>query len=82
MIDNLQLNAEGRLKHFLSIEGLPKSLLTEILDIAESFVGIGDHQIKKVPLLRGKTIVNLFLKIVHAQERLLNWPLNDYLQMS
>ena len=62
MIENLQLNAEGRLKHFLSIEGLPKSLLTEILDIAESFVGIGDHQIKKVPLLRGKTIVNLFFE--------------------
>ena len=34
MIDNLQLNAEGKLKHFLTIEGLSKELLTEILDTA------------------------------------------------
>ena len=62
MTDNLQLNAEGRLKHFISIEGLSKALLTEILDTAESFVGMTDQQIKKVPLLRGKTIVNLFFE--------------------
>jgi len=40
MSTNLQLNAEGKLKHFLSIEGLDKTLLTEILDTAESFIGI------------------------------------------
>ena len=62
MNDNIQLNSEGKLKHFLSIDGLPKSLLTEILDVAESFVGVNDLQIKKVPLLRGKTIVNLFFE--------------------
>ncbi len=62
MTDNHQLNSEGKLKHFLTIDGLQKSLLTEILDVAESFVGINDHQIKKVPLLRGKTIVNLFFE--------------------
>ena len=62
MKDNLQLNSEGKLKHFLSIEGLPKELLTEILDVAESFVSMTDQQIKKVPLLRGKTIVHLFFE--------------------
>jgi len=62
MTDNLQLNSEGKLKHFLTIEGLNKSLLIEILDIAESFIGMNDQQIKKVPLLRGKTIVNLFFE--------------------
>lgn len=62
MSTNLQLNAEGKLKHFLSIEGLDKTLLTEILDTAESFIGMNDQQIKKVPLLRGKTIVNLFFE--------------------
>jgi aspartate carbamoyltransferase catalytic subunit len=62
MKDNLQLNSEGKLKHFLSIEGLPKELLTEILDVAESFVSMTDQQIKKVPVLRGKTIVNLFFE--------------------
>lgn len=62
MTDNLQLSSEGKLKHFLTIEGLNKSLLTEILDMAESFVGMSDQQVKKVPLLRGKTIVNLFFE--------------------
>ena len=60
--DNLQLTADGRLKHFLTIEGLDKSLLTEILDTAESFAGISEQQVKKFPLLRGKTIVNLFFE--------------------
>jgi aspartate carbamoyltransferase catalytic subunit len=62
MTNNLQLNSEGKLKHFLTIDGLDKGLLTEILDTAESFVGLSDQQIKKVPLLRGKTIVNLFFE--------------------
>lgn len=59
---NLQLNKEGKLKHFLTIEGLSKGLLTEILDTAESFVSMSEQQVKKVPLLRGKTIVNLFFE--------------------
>lgn len=59
---HIQLSEHGKLKHFLSIEGLNRALLTEILDTAESFVGISEHQIKKVPLLRGKTIVNLFFE--------------------
>lgn len=58
----IQLTADGRLKHFLTIEGLPRSLLTEILDTAESFAGMNDQGVKKVPLLRGKTIVNLFFE--------------------
>ena len=62
MTDNLQLNPEGKLKHFLTIEGLDKQLLIEILDLAESFVGMTDQRIKKVPLLRGKSIVNLFFE--------------------
>ncbi len=62
MNSTLQLNAHGKLKHFLSIEGLSKALLTEILDNAESFAGISGQSVKKVPLLRGKTIVNLFFE--------------------
>ncbi len=61
MID-LQLNSEGKLKHFLTIEGLNKDILTEILDVAESFSSMSSQQVKKVPLLRGKTIVNLFFE--------------------
>lgn len=61
-IENLQLNEQGQLQHFLSIEGLNKSILTDILDTAESFADISSQAVKKVPLLRGKTIVNLFFE--------------------
>ncbi|MBE0505106.1 MAG: aspartate carbamoyltransferase catalytic subunit [Marinospirillum sp.] len=59
---NVQLTVDGRLKHFLSINGLSRTLLTEILDTAESFANMGEQSVKKVPLLRGKTIVNLFFE--------------------
>jgi aspartate carbamoyltransferase catalytic subunit len=58
----LQIDAEGRLRHFLTIDGLNRRLLTEILDTAESFAGVTEQTVKKVPLLRGKTIVNLFFE--------------------
>lgn len=59
---NLQLTEQGNLKHFISIEGLPKELLTEILDTAESFAAISTQNVKKYPLLRGKTVANLFFE--------------------
>ena len=62
MPTNLQLSPEGKLKHFLTIEGLDKQLLIEILDLADSFVDPEDQRIKKIPLLRGKSIVNLFFE--------------------
>ena len=58
---NIQLDEQGRLKHFLTIEGLGTSILNQILDTAESFAGVNES-VKKVPLLRGKTIVNLFFE--------------------
>lgn len=62
MSANVQLNSEGKLKHFLTIEGLSRELLTEIMDTAESFAAISGNNVKKVPLLRGKTIINLFFE--------------------
>jgi len=59
---NNQLDEQGRLKHFLSIEDLPRSLLTEVLDSAERFTPVGERAVKNVPLLRGKTVVNLFFE--------------------
>lgn len=59
---NPQLNADGKLQHLLSIEGLPKRILNEILDTAESFVGVAEREVKKVPLLRGKTVCNIFFE--------------------
>ncbi len=58
----LQLAPNGRLRHFLDIEGLSRELLTEILDTAESFTSVTDRSIKKVPILRGKTVANLFFE--------------------
>lgn len=60
--DGIQIDANGRLNHFLSIEGLPRALLLDLLAAAESFAGVGDRPVKKVPLLRGKTIANLFFE--------------------
>jgi len=59
---NPQLDKEGRLQHLLSIEGLPAAILTQILDTAASFVGVTEREVKKVPLLRGKAIFNLFFE--------------------
>jgi aspartate carbamoyltransferase catalytic subunit len=59
---NPQLNEDGKLKHLLSIEGLPKAILNQILDTAESFVGVAEREVKKVPLLRGKTVCNIFFE--------------------
>ena len=59
---NPQLNNVNELKHLLSIEGLPKRILNQILDTAESFVGVAEREVKKVPLLRGKTVCNLFFE--------------------
>ena len=59
---NNQLTKSGKLKHFLTIEGLKRDLLTDIMDRAEQFSSLSGRQVKKVPLLRGKTIMNLFFE--------------------
>src|SRR5512134_2493421 len=59
---NPQLNKNGELVHLLSIEGLPREIVTHILDTASSFVSVSDRQVKKVPLLRGKSVFNLFFE--------------------
>src|SRR5690554_3316873 len=58
----LQLNDLGQLRHFLSLDGLPGELLTEILDTADSFLEVGSRAVKKVPLLRGRTVCNVFFE--------------------
>ena len=57
-----QTDAQGRLRHFLSIEGFRREQLEQILDAAESFAMLPGRQVKKVPLLRGKIITNLFFE--------------------
>ena len=58
----LQLDRHGRLNHFLTTEGLSRELLISILDYAESFASVSGRAVKKVPLLRGKTVANLFFE--------------------
>ncbi|MCP5246439.1 MAG: aspartate carbamoyltransferase catalytic subunit [Burkholderiales bacterium] len=59
---NPQLDKNRVLQHLLTTEGLPASILLQILDTAESFVGVTERDVKKVPLLRGKSIFNLFFE--------------------
>lgn len=57
-----QFNANGDLQHFIDLDGLNKDILTSILDTAEGFTSVNDRTIRKVPLLRGKTVANLFFE--------------------
>src|SRR5437868_4237921 len=59
---NPQLNANGELTHLLTLEGLPADVIRSILDTAEPFASISEREVKKVPLLRGKAVFNLFFE--------------------
>ena len=62
MTANPQLSADGKLMHLLTTEGLPAEILLRILDSAGSFLSVTEQEVKKVPLLRGKAIFNLFFE--------------------
>src|SRR5829696_3009463 len=49
-------------KHLLDIESLTPEEITTVLDTAKQFKAVGERAIKKVPALRGKTVVNLFVE--------------------
>src|SRR5947208_2578126 len=49
-------------KHLLDIESLSVEEINIVLDTARSFKAVGERAIKKVPALRGKTVVNLFIE--------------------
>ena len=59
---NPQLNRHGELTHLITTEGLSHDILTHILDTAQTFVPLADRDVKKVPLLRGKSVFNLFFE--------------------
>ena len=59
---DVQFDDDGQLRHLLTIDGLNAETIIEILDTAESFISIGQRQIRKVPLLHGRTVVNLFFE--------------------
>ena len=59
---SMQLTADGKLKHFLTVEGIPPLLLEDILDRAQQFVSLPNKAQVQAPLLRGKTVMNLFFE--------------------
>ena len=62
-MNNPQLNKNGELQHLLTTEGLPAPILRAILDRAASFVSTAEgNEIKKVPLLHGKAVFNIFFE--------------------
>ncbi len=51
-----------KLNHLLGLDGIGREAITEILDAAESFLGVLGRPIPKVPSLRGVTVANLFFE--------------------
>lgn len=62
MNPNLQLTPDGRLRHLLTLEGLGEPLLRQILDKAEVFDAANQARDKKLDLLHGRTVINLFFE--------------------
>ncbi|MBV8209339.1 MAG: aspartate carbamoyltransferase catalytic subunit, partial [Burkholderiaceae bacterium] len=59
---NPQLDRHGQLHHLLSTEGLPRAIIEQILATADSFISVGTREVKSVPLLRGRSVFNLFFE--------------------
>jgi len=60
--DGLQVGADGRLRHLLTTEGLSAEMIRRILDTADQFVSVSERDVKKVPLLRGRSVFNVFFE--------------------
>ncbi len=59
---NPQLNKHGELIHLLTTEGLPASILMQILDRAAGYVAMAEQDQKKVNELNGRSVFNLFFE--------------------
>jgi aspartate carbamoyltransferase catalytic subunit len=59
---NQIISNNSKINHLISTDDLNYESIIEIFDMAESFFKIGQRDIKKIPLLRGKTICNLFFE--------------------
>lgn len=59
---NLQIGPDGTLRHLLRIGDLTPEILRRILDVAETFCPADGGRIRKFPLARGRTVVNLFFE--------------------
>src|SRR5216684_2335465 len=51
-----------RHRHILGLEGWTREDILQVIDLGDTFLEISERAIKKVPTLRGKTVINLFLE--------------------
>ena len=58
----LQLDAAGRLRHLLTMQGLGRALITELLDRSESYLSEDGQPVVRTEALRGRTVANLFFE--------------------
>ncbi|MEJ2127560.1 MAG: aspartate carbamoyltransferase catalytic subunit [Woeseiaceae bacterium] len=61
-VANLQLNADGSLRHLLTLKGLDKSLLIDLLDDSQRFVAQRGEPAARNQSLKGRTVANLFFE--------------------
>lgn len=61
VMNDSQMGERG-LRHLLSLENMPKEIVIDILERADEFLSAASGGAKKVPVLRGKTIFNLFFE--------------------
>jgi len=59
---DVQFDDSGALRHLLTLERMPPALIHEILDTAAALAAATGGKVKKLPLLRGRTVVNLFFE--------------------
>jgi aspartate carbamoyltransferase catalytic subunit len=61
-MSKLQFDNRGRLQHLLTLDGLERSALVELLDRAEGFCVRPGATVKRYDLLAGRTVANLFFE--------------------
>ena len=61
-VANLQLNVDGSLRHLLTLKGLDKNLLIDLLDDAQRFVSHRGEPTARNQSLKGRTVANLFFE--------------------
>ena len=59
---SLQLDAAGNLRHLLTLKGLDREILVELLDEAQRFVSVPGEETKRNDSLAGRTVANLFFE--------------------
>ena len=62
MKPDLQLTPDGRLRHLLTLDGLPRGVINTILDRAQTLLEESVQADQKLDLLRGKSVFNLFFE--------------------